>query len=159
MVINAYSTIFQLYRGGQFYWWRNYHSAASHWQALSHNVVSSTPRQSEVRTHNVSVARHWLHTITSTTTPLVIRMFGISIVKHKKVIVKTSITTDINRIITAFLIYWRVHMSVSIGTFFCCTILYFIYICSICLLTVGCSNLSFDNKISTSVILFFYLIR
>ena len=28
---------------------------------LSHNVVSSTPRLSEVRTHNVSGDRHWLH--------------------------------------------------------------------------------------------------
>jgi len=38
-------TIFQLYRGSQFYWWRSTwenHTAASHWQTLSHNVVSST---------------------------------------------------------------------------------------------------------------------
>ena len=45
------STIFQLSRGSQFYWWRkprvpeeNHRPAASHRQTLSHNVVSSTPR-------------------------------------------------------------------------------------------------------------------
>jgi hypothetical protein len=42
------STIFQLYRGGQFNRWRkraeNHRPAASHGQSLSHNVVSNTPR-------------------------------------------------------------------------------------------------------------------
>jgi hypothetical protein len=32
----------------------NYRPAASHWQTLSHNVVSSTSRLSGIRTHNVS---------------------------------------------------------------------------------------------------------
>ena len=36
-------------------------SVASHWQTLSHNVVSSTPHLSEVWTHNVSSDRHWLY--------------------------------------------------------------------------------------------------
>ena len=33
---------------------KNHRSAASHWQTLSHNVVSSTPRLSGMRTHNYS---------------------------------------------------------------------------------------------------------
>ena len=40
-------TIFQWYRGGQFWWsvgGENKKPVASHWQPLSHNVVSSTPR-------------------------------------------------------------------------------------------------------------------
>jgi hypothetical protein len=62
------STIFQLYRGGQFYWWskpwilgENRRPAARHWQTCSYNVVSSTPRLSGIRTHNVSSDKHWLH--------------------------------------------------------------------------------------------------
>jgi hypothetical protein len=62
------STIFQLYHGGQFYWWRKLEYPgkttdlpASNWQMLSHNVVSSTSRLSGVRTHNVSGDRYWVH--------------------------------------------------------------------------------------------------
>jgi hypothetical protein len=65
------SIIFQLYRGGQFYWCRNlgpeenHRLVASHWQTLSHNVVHLT--LIEIRTHNLSGDRHWLHTITAAT--------------------------------------------------------------------------------------------
>jgi hypothetical protein len=36
----------------------NHRPAASHCQTLSHNVLSSTPRLSENRTHNISGDRH-----------------------------------------------------------------------------------------------------
>ena len=39
---------------------RNHRPAASHWQTLSHNVVSSTPRH-KLESHNHSGDRYWLH--------------------------------------------------------------------------------------------------
>jgi hypothetical protein len=39
----------------------NHRPETSHWQTLSHNVVSGTPCLSEILTHNVSDDRHWLH--------------------------------------------------------------------------------------------------
>ena len=35
--------------------WENYRSDAIHWQTLSHNVVSSTPRMSGIQTHMLVV--------------------------------------------------------------------------------------------------------
>ena len=52
------STIFQLYRGGQFYLVEYPEKISDLPQVtdklLSHNVVSSTPYMSGIRTHNVS---------------------------------------------------------------------------------------------------------
>ena len=61
----------------------NHRPAASHWQTLSHNVVSSTPRHECGRTHNLSGDRHELHrynyqTITTTTIPCIEVVFRIS---------------------------------------------------------------------------------
>ena len=39
----------------------NHRPATSHWQNLSHNVVSNTPRLGGIRTHNVIGDRPWLH--------------------------------------------------------------------------------------------------
>jgi hypothetical protein len=39
----------------------NHRPAASQWQTLPHNVVSSTPHHNETRTHNVNGDMHWLH--------------------------------------------------------------------------------------------------
>jgi hypothetical protein len=59
------STTFQLYRDGQFYWWRKPEDPEkttdlSHvTDKLSHN---GTPHpDGEIRTHNISGDRHWLH--------------------------------------------------------------------------------------------------
>ena len=41
--------------------WENHQPAASHWQTLSHNVVSSSPHLTRIRTHNIIGDRHWLH--------------------------------------------------------------------------------------------------
>ena len=43
----------------------NHRSAASHWQTLSHRVISSTPRHelNWVRTHNLSGERNLLHMV------------------------------------------------------------------------------------------------
>ena len=45
----------------------NNRPAASHGQTLSHNVGSSTPRMSEIRTHNISGDRHskWIKEVST----------------------------------------------------------------------------------------------
>jgi hypothetical protein len=54
------STIFQLYRGGQFYWWRKleYPSKNIDLPNVSDKLVSGTPRLNGIRTHNVSGDMH-----------------------------------------------------------------------------------------------------
>ena len=56
-------------------WWRsvllveetreNHRPDATHWQTLSHNVVSSTPRMGGNRTRNVRGGEHWFHSYKS----------------------------------------------------------------------------------------------
>ena len=59
------STIFQLYRGGQFYWWRKPEypekttDLSQVTDKLDHTmVVLSTPRLGGVQTHNISGDKH-----------------------------------------------------------------------------------------------------
>ena len=59
------STIFQLYHGTQFYWWGNRSTrrkpptCSKSLTNLSHNVVHLA--LIEIRTHNISGDRYWLH--------------------------------------------------------------------------------------------------
>jgi hypothetical protein len=64
-VFNSYLIIFQLYRGGKFYWWRKPETPEKTTdllqvteKTLSHNVVSSTPRHEWDWNHNFSGDRH-----------------------------------------------------------------------------------------------------
>ena len=52
------STIFQLYHGSQFYWWRKATVLSEVADKLYHNVISNIPRLSGIQTHNVSGDRH-----------------------------------------------------------------------------------------------------
>ena len=67
MVLNATSTMFQLYRGGKFLLVEeievpgvNYLPVASHLQILSHTLVSTTPLLRRIPTQNVLSCSFWL---------------------------------------------------------------------------------------------------
>ena len=67
--LTPHLTIFQLYRGGQCYWWRKpeYPEKATYLaqvtdKLFTHNVVSRTPRLIGIRTYNVSGDMYRLHT-------------------------------------------------------------------------------------------------
>jgi hypothetical protein len=59
--ISIISCLSVFFGGGNRSTQRNPRHVASHWQTISHNVVSSTPHLCRIRTHNVGGDRHWLH--------------------------------------------------------------------------------------------------
>jgi hypothetical protein len=56
--LTPFSTIFQLYRGGQFYWWRKPPTCCKSLTNLLHNVLYLA--LIEIRTHYINGDKHWL---------------------------------------------------------------------------------------------------
>ena len=80
--LTSLSTIFHLYRGSKFYWWRkpeeNHRPGASHCQTLWHNVASSTLRHElyHYTIHHTTETHHY-------NTPMLSVCHSISILYYK----------------------------------------------------------------------------
>ena len=68
MVFNTVSTIFQLYHGSQFYWWKetgvsgeNHLTVANHWQTYHIMLYWVHYAMSGIQPPNFNGDRHWLH--------------------------------------------------------------------------------------------------
>ena len=105
------STIFQLYCGGQFYWWRKLKylekttDLPQVTQNLLHNVVLSTPRLSGIRTHKVSGDRHLMQLVIYPTSTLWPRRPLVWFYKRTTVAIKISVYWSTQCQLRTYMVY------------------------------------------------------